>query len=241
MSKLPARIVTRSLSPGETLLKPAEKIKSVYMIQSGRISLCQARNGKIVEVAQLSAGHSLGDEAAFGPFPWSLTALALRDTVVIEVPLEYVTEPLNLAPPSLKLLIKALGERLKTSFNEVKTLKLNREVAPCPADQVAKVFGVTYHVALMIGEVTLNDQGQKSRAKANWDEFKKFAYEVFDESVVRLEDAVNILVKLGYARFDGKDIFFHDLKQLEAFFDYYGGYHFRGGYDDLLKTNAKML
>ena len=230
------KVVTRNLRPGETLIKPGDKIKSIYMIQSGRISLCQAKSGKVVEIAQLSSGQSIGDEAAFGPMQWNLTALALRDSVVLEVPLESITEPLNQAPPPLKALFKAMGDRLKTSFNEVKTLKLNRDAVPCPADNVAKVFGVLYHVARIIG--TLSEDGAK--ASADWTEFRKFAVEVFDESVVRLEDAVGILIKLGYARFEGNQLHLNDLKQVEAFFDYYGMYHFKGGYDDLLKTNAKM-
>ena len=230
------KLTTRNLRAGETLLSPGDKIKRVYMIQSGRIPLCQAKGGKVVEIAQLSSGQSIGDEAAFGPLQWNLTALALRETVVIEVPLESITEPLNQAPPAIKQLVKGLGDRLKTSFSEVKTLKLNRDAVPCPADHVAKVFGVIYHVARIIG--TLNEEA--ASATADWDQFRKFAAEVFDESVVRLEDAVGVLIKLGYARFEGATLHLTDLKQVEAFFDYYGSYHFKGGYDDLLKTNAKM-
>jgi CRP-like cAMP-binding protein len=229
-------IITRNLRPGETLLKPGDKIKSVYVIQSGRISLCQAKGGKVVEIAQMSAGQSIGDEAVFGPMQWNLTALALRETVIVEMPLEAISSTLNGAPPSFKILIKALADRIKVSFNEVKTLKLNREAIPCPADNTAKVFGVLYHVGRMIGET----DAEGKAIRADWGQFKKFAFEVFEESVVRLEDALNILIKLGYARVEGPTVHLMDMKQVEAFFDYYGNYHFKGGYDDLLKTNAKM-
>jgi CRP-like cAMP-binding protein len=229
-------MVTRSLRAGETLLKPGDKIKSVYMIQSGRISLCQAKNGRFVEIAQLSAGHAIGDEAAFGPMQWNLTALALRDTVVIEVPLEAVTEPLNQAPTPLKSLLKALGERMKVAFGEVKTLRLNRDAVPCPSDHVAKVFGVVYHVARIIGKMDETEV----ESTVDWDELRKFAAEVFGETIVRVEDAVSILLKLGYARFEGRKLHLSDLKHVESFFDYYGSYYFKGGYEDLLKTNSKI-
>jgi CRP-like cAMP-binding protein len=232
----PSAITTRSLRTGEVLLKPGDKVRNIYLLQSGRMALGQVKSEKFVEIAQLAAGQSIGDEAAFGPLQWNLIAIAIRDTVLIEVPVDAITTPLNQAPPMLKTLLKALGDRLKSSFNEVKALRLGRETLPCPPDHVAKVFGVIYHGAKMNGQVS--ESG--ADATVDWDELRKFAVEVFNESVVRLEDAVGILTKLGYARFEERKLHLTDLKQVEAFFDYYGNYHFKGGYADLLKTNSKM-
>jgi hypothetical protein len=236
MAAAPSAIGTRTLKAGDVLLKPGDKFKHIYIVQSGRISLGQSKNGKFVEIAQLAMGQSIGDEAAFGPMQWNLTALAIRETVIVEIPVEAVTGPMNQAPTALKTLVKALADRIKTSFNEVKALKLGREAVPCPGDNVAKVFGVVYHCARMMGEV----DAAGSHASADWDALRKFAFEVFSESMVRLEDAVGILSKLGYARFEGRKLHLTDLKQVEAFFDYYGGYHFKSGYGDLLKTNSKL-
>lgn len=236
MAATPSAIGTRKLKAGDVLVKSGDKFKHIYIVQSGRISLGQSKNGRFVEIAQLGVGQSVGDEAAFGPMQWSLTALAIRDTVIVEIPVEAITGPLNSAPLALKTLVKALADRIKASFNEVKALKIGREAVPCPGDHVAKVFGVVYHCARMMGEV----DAAGSQATADWDELRNFASEVFSESLVRLEDAVGILGKLGYARFEGRTLHLTDLKQIEAFFDYYGGYHFKSGFADLLKTNSKL-
>lgn len=230
------QVVSRNLNPGDVLLTPGEKIKCIYMIQTGRVSVCQSKGGKIIEIAQLSAGQAIGDEAAFGPLQWNLTVMALRETVIIEVPLEMITEPLAQAPLAFKSLFKSLVERMRISFNEVKTLKANHEAVPCPPGDVAKVFGVIYHVARIIGKMDETEV----ESVVDWIEFRRFAFEVFDQPVVRIEDAVAIIVKLGYAKFEGRKLHLTNLKQVEAFFDYYGNYFFKVGFEDLLKTNSKI-
>jgi CRP-like cAMP-binding protein len=230
------KIVTRNLKAGETLLKPGDKLNSVYIVQSGRISICQPKGGKMVEISQMRAPETIGDECVFGPMPWQLSALAIRDSVIVEIPVEMLQEQINKGNPNQKALLKAFSDRVKTTFAELKTLQTNREVMPCPADNTAKVFGVVFHTARAVGAAS--DSGGPT--VADWVQFKKYAFEVFDESVVRLEDAVNVLAKLGYVKLVGDKIHLNDMKQIEAFFDYYGNYHFKGGYSDLLKTNAKM-
>jgi CRP-like cAMP-binding protein len=229
-----SKITTRSIKQGSVLLKPGDKIKSVFLIQSGRISLCQSKGSKLVEIGQMTSGMSIGDEIVFAPLPWNLTALALRDSLIIEIPLEIMQEQVIRGNANTKVLLKALSDRSKVSYNELKTLKTNREVPPCPADATAKVFGVIFHTARAVGKP------QGDATVADWPEFLKYAFEVFDESQVRLEDAVNILSKLGYVKLEGKSIHLTEMGQIEAFFDYYGNYHFKSGYEELLKTNAKM-
>jgi CRP-like cAMP-binding protein len=234
MPTLQRKIVTRQIKAGEILLKPGAKIDSVYVIQAGRISLCQSKSGKMVEISQLRAPEAIADEAIFGTAPWQMMALAIRDTTVVEVSVEVLRGELAAANANLRALLKAMSDRTRAIFAELKTHQANREIVPCPADHTAKVFGVIYHTARAVGK------SEEGKFVADWTAFRRYAFEVFDESVVRLEDAVNILIKLGYVRMQGASIHLNDMSQIEAFYDYYGNYHFKGGYDDLLKTNAKM-
>ena len=242
MPNAPAtRFLNRKLKQGEILLKPGDRVKNVYLIQSGRISLCQNKGDKIVEIAQLTAPDSIGDEAVFGPLQWNTLALALRETVVIELPVEVIQKQFDLASADSKAIFKALSDRIRASFGEIRTLQSNREMAPCPPDGTAKVFGVIFHSARAVGQV------EGAGCVVSWPELQSYAYEVFQESMIRLEDALNILVKLGYASFQSKDprsaphtVRLSDLGRVESFFEYYGNYHFKGGSRDLLKTNTKV-
>ncbi|MGK5085243.1 cyclic nucleotide-binding domain-containing protein [Bdellovibrionota bacterium FG-1] len=225
---------TFSLKAGEVFLKPGDKIKSVYLIQAGRLSICQARPGKMIEVAQLRAPEMLGEEQVFGASPWQLTALAIRDTVIVEIPLQMIQAELNHESPRNKLILKGISERSKAVFNEFRALQNSREVLPCPHECTAKAFGAVFHAAHAVG------QKKGAIIEAEWNELKKFAIEVFEEPVVRLEDVVKILAKLGFVTFDGRVIELGLLNQLEGFFDFYGNYFFKGGHAELLKTNAKM-
>lgn len=228
------KIATRKLRAGETLLKAGDKLHYLYVVQSGRVSLCQKKGERTVEITQLRAPETIGDEAVFGPASWQMTALAIRDSVVVEIPVEMVQAQVNEGSPHLKAILKGLSDRAKMTFSDLKALQVNREIVPCPADNTAKIFGVIFHTARSVGR----KQGHST--VVDWDEFKKFAFEVFDESVIRLEDACNILVKLGYAKLEGDALHLMEMPQIEAFFDYFGNYHFKSGYGEFLKTNAKL-
>jgi hypothetical protein len=130
--------------------------------------------------------------------------------------------------------------RAKAAANEVRAVRMNREIVACPGENVAKVFGVIFHVGRTVG------QKQGAVTRADWREFKRYATEVFQEPPARVEEAVNILLKLGYADLElqpdgeGGAIVLQDMTQIETFFDFYQNYYFKPGYGELLKTNAKM-
>jgi hypothetical protein len=107
------------------------------------------------------------------------------------------------------------------------SIKLEADPTPCAPARVVKLFATVYQVASYTGTY------KNGAMVVTWPTFKRYAQRTFLESPVRLEQAVNILVKLGYARHemipcetdpDAPDevgfVHFTDLDRVKRFFEY---------------------
>lgn len=236
----------KTFKKGDTIYKEGDKITSVYLIQSGSVSQCLFKGKKTLEIAQLGPSQLLGDQILAGQNTFNTSAIATVETKTLEIPIEALKQSFDSAPQMSKLIIKALADRQRTAFNEIKSYKLEKDSSPCPEDQVAKAFGSLFH--------TVNHKGNRDtlpgRVVIDWTLLKQYAQRIFGESPRRIEQAVNILVKLKLAFFEmGKDptnpdgpeeiqkVHFLDLPLLESFFEFYQYYYFKGGKMDLLRVD----
>lgn len=231
---------------GETLFKEGDKITSVYLIQSGSVSQCLIKGKKTIELFTLGTSQLLGDQVLAGQTTHSSSGVATSDTKALEIPIETLKQTYDGSPQMVKLMLKSLADRMRTAFTEIRSNKLEKDSSPCPDDQIAKVFGSLFHTANHKG----NREVVPGRTVVEWTLFKQYAQRVFGESPRRLEQAVNILVKLKLAFFEmGKDpinpdgpeeiqkVHFLDLSLVESFFEFYQYYYFKGGKTELLKVD----
>ena len=232
----------RVLKKGEFLFKEGEKIQSVWIVQSGQISLCLQKNKKNVEVMSVGAGYVFADLVILGLPNYNYSGLIMNETKVVEVPLESFRQQYDSLHQINKAFIKGICEKLKWSMNEVKSSRFEKDPSACSEDVVAKVFGTIFH--------ELNHKGLKegASAKIDWQTMRQYSQRIFGESLKRLEQATQILVKLKLADYiygkspddpNSKDEIqgfeLHDLNALESFFEFYQYYYFKGGKSELLK------
>lgn len=237
----------KTFKKGEYLFKEGDKITGVQIIQSGAVTLCLIRPKKNIEMFQIGASQILGESAISGGMTYALSAIATQETKVVEVPAEAFKQAVESAPQLLKALIKSLSDRLKTASNEVRTYKMEKDSAPCPEDQVARVYGSIYHSARHKGT---KDEKDPNKVTVDWVTLKQYAQRVFGDSIKRVEQAINILVKLKLASYEmgrppedpeGPEqimkVHFMDLPAVEAFFEFFQYYYYKGGKGDLLKPD----
>ncbi|MES2962726.1 MAG: hypothetical protein V4760_02475, partial [Bdellovibrionota bacterium] len=87
-----------------------------------------------------------------------------------------------------------------------------------------------------------------------WPLAKQYAQRVFLENPRRFETATNVFVKLGVAKYEfakNEDdpkapeelvrVHFTDLALVEQFFEFYQYYYFKGGKQELLKTDDRVM
>ncbi len=235
----------KSLKKGEFLFKENDKITALYLVQSGGVSLCLTRGKKTLELAQLGTGQIIGEQIISGATTFPMGCVATTQTNVLEIPLDKLKAEFDTSPQFMKAIIKSLSDRMKSVMNEIKSIRLEKDAAPCPEDQVAKVFGTIFHTA--------NHKGDKSkgdRVIVDWSTMKQYSQRVMGESLKRMEQAINILVKLKLAGYEmGKDpddpeapeqimkVHFLNLPVVEAFFEFYQFYYFKSGKSEFLKVD----
>lgn len=244
----PGGPVGKIFKKGDLIFREGEKAQKIYLIQAGLVSVFLPRAKKNVEIYQASTSQVLGEEALFGATQYSSSAVALNDTQIVEIGLDQIRPQIEQGSQVVKLLFRSMAEKQKSTNNELKSFKMERDTTPCPPDHVAKVFGVIYHVAKHIGTQT----GDK--VTVEWTAFKKYGQRIFLESPLRMEQACNILVKLKHAEYQmvkndtdpeaPEEIgFIHiqDLSPLEEFFEFYQNYHFKGEGASVLKSDDKCI
>ncbi|MFM6929164.1 MAG: cyclic nucleotide-binding domain-containing protein [Bdellovibrio sp.] len=235
----------KTFKKGEVIYKDGDKITSVFLIQSGGANQCLIRGKKTIDLFQLGASHILGDQVILGATTHPTAAIATTETKVLEIPVDTLKQQYEGAPQMLKVIIKSLADRLRLAMNDVRSTKLEKDSSPCPEDQVAKAFGAVFHTANHKG-----DRSTPGRIVVDWSMMKQYSQRVMGEGPKRVEQIINILVKLKIALYemgkapdnpDGPDeiqkVHFLDLGLLESFFEFYQYYYFKGGRTDLLKVD----
>jgi hypothetical protein len=242
----------KTIKKGEYLFKEGDKIQFVHQIQQGAVSICMIRPKKNIELFLVGVGQVLGESALQGATTQPFSAIANVETKVLEVPVEFFKQQADTASPMLKILLKSLGDRLKLTTAEVRSYKMEKDSAPCPEDQIAKIFGSLFHAANHKGQ---HDEKDKNKVSIDWTMMKQYAQRVFTESPKRLEQAICVLVKLKLAAFEvgkapddpeGPDqiqkVHFNDISAVEAFFECYQYYYFKGtGKAENLKTDDMSM
>jgi len=232
----------KTLKKGEVLFSEGDKIQSVYLIQTGAVSLCLVRNKKNVDMFQVGASQILGEQVLTGQGSHVTSAIATTETKVLEIATETFKAQLESAPQMFKIILKSLAERLKSATADIKSSRMEKDASPCPEDQVARAFGAIFHTARHKGEK------KDDRVVVEWGLLRQYSQRIFGESLKRLEQTVNLLVKLKLAMYEmGKDpddpegaeqiqrVHFFDLGAIENFFEFYQYYYFKGGKTEVLK------
>lgn len=229
---------------GEVLFKDNDKIQNVIFIQSGGVNQCLLRGKKNIDLFQLGTNQVLGESALLGQGTHPTAAIATTETKTVEVPPDILKQQMDGAPPIMKMLIRSLLERLKMTMNEVKSSKVSGDSTPCPEDIVPQIFGAIFYTASAKGA---RDE-KTGVSTVDWSLLRAYVQRVFGQSLKRLEQACNLLVKLKLASYEmgklpedpeGPDVIvkvnFINLSAVEAFFEFYQYYHYKPGKGEMVK------
>lgn len=230
------------LKKGDFLFKEGDKIQTIYIVQSGQLSLCLQKNKKNIDLMTIGSGFVFADLVVLGIQNFTYSSMATQETKVVEIPIEGFKQQYESLHQIYKSLIKAMADKLKWAVNEVKASKLEKNPSPCSDEAIPKVFGVLFHVA--------DHKGLKdgNKVKVDWMTLRQYSQRIFGESLKRLEQATQVLVKLKQAEYvygknpedpDAKDeiqgLIIYDMVALESFFEFYQYYYYKGGKSELLK------
>lgn len=181
---------------GETIYKEDDPIERIYLVQAGIITICVQRGGQQIELSQVQSGQFLGEEALWGATRWEATARANNEVTLLPIELKMAIQLWRSALPLGRALGQSLIEKHKRNCHALRELRMEEDPTPCPEHRITKLFAVLYHSAMYTGT------HKPGKTTVVWPAFKKYCQRTFLESPVRLEQATNILVKLGYAELE---------------------------------------
>ncbi len=222
---------TKSYAKGDVLYRQGDPAGKIFLLQTGLVSVTITKPTGPVEIFQATAPQIVGAEAIEGAPIYENSAIALNATTVIEVTAETTHQALEKIAPGLKQLVMSILAKYQASLSEIRRLKLSDDPTPCPSELTAKLFATIYHVVMYTAP-----KAKDGWHRIVWPTFRKYCQRVFLESPVRLEQAVYLLVHLGYAKLemvkneidpDEPDelgfVQFKDLDQLKSFSEFARG------------------
>ncbi|MBC7691215.1 MAG: cyclic nucleotide-binding domain-containing protein [Methylotenera sp.] len=226
----PSGAQPKSFKRGDVIYSQGAPATNLYLLQSGIVSLSMARSGENLELMQVAASQVFGNEGLQGKFVRIASAVANNDVTLIEIELAMAKSWLE-STPLIKTISRSLIEKQRGLAQDIFGIQMESDPTPCPPERITKLFAVLYHTASYTG--TKKPAGMS----VVWPSFKKYAQRTFLESPVRLEQAVLILVKLGYATLeyipcetdpDAPDelgfVHFRDLEIIRSFFEFFREY-----------------
>jgi diguanylate cyclase len=106
----------------EYIFKNGDSGQSAYIIESGKVEVLLDTGGHEIVIASLGKGDILGETALIDRLPRSSSARAIVDTEVIEIPLDYFSQKMQQADPTIRMFLRLVMARyrdLKTRLGKV--------------------------------------------------------------------------------------------------------------------------
>jgi hypothetical protein len=235
----------RRFKRGDILFREGDKGETIYIVQSGRVSLFHLRGPQKFEIMVATNGQVVGEQNIIGNNIRAISAEASVETTALEFNLTQVKADLEASTNLVKILFKSMHEKLRVLSHDVKSTKLEREQGACPQLLIPKVYSIINFVARHVGKKDGND------TVVPWSTLSIAAVRLFLESAQRMLGAVEILVKLGHAKMimhkneEGLEelhlLHFHNLQLVEEFADFYQYHLYKGTRSEMIYVETSAL
>ena len=103
----------KSLPANTTLFSEGDPGDCAYIIEEGEIELSLLKNGKKLVIANLNAGDLLGEMALIDAQMRTATATTTRDTVLLIISRDYITQKMGLSDPTIRFFLQVILERYR--------------------------------------------------------------------------------------------------------------------------------
>ncbi len=110
----------RVIHDGEILFHEGDQADCAYIIESGALEISTNAEGSPVIICQLEPGDIVGEMGVIDQAPRTATARAVGQTGLLVITRDTLTDRLADADPILKLLVKVLLDRSRSSLDSVR-------------------------------------------------------------------------------------------------------------------------
>lgn len=124
---------------GEVICKPGEKLKNIFLVESGEVGVFRVEKDHLYLQAVKSQAKIVGDDILFSEGREAMAAIAISDVVVSCIKIDEIDYVLERCPDWLGNILSLISDRLNSSraaLNEHKIVSDEIENYPLTADQL---------------------------------------------------------------------------------------------------------
>lgn len=153
LSELGAHISSESFKKKETIFHEGEPPEWFYIVASGKVKITKlSHEGKEVILEIIQPGDIFGGVAVLKNFPYPANAVTMEDTEALKISRKNLMRLLDRFPNLMYCIALQLGDRMKSSYDSLKNIALERVEARIAALllKLAGKVGVETRDGLMI-------------------------------------------------------------------------------------------
>jgi CRP-like cAMP-binding protein len=109
----------KSVAKGGVIIREGERGHSAYLIQSGKVQVFSAREGKRINLATLGAGQIFGEMALLFDEARTASVEALESTTLITVTREILKKKVDKSDPTVRAILPMLMKRIIQTNNVI--------------------------------------------------------------------------------------------------------------------------
>lgn len=233
---------------GEVLFKENDPIQSLWVLQSGKVSLYVERQGKRIEIQTSGPGAVFGEQGIFASARFVVSCEAAAECKVMEVPIEIAKAQMAQSSSLIKVLNKSWVDEIKVLSQHFRSHKLENDKNPCPQPSIPRVFNLLHLLSRHIGvSAGVNSQ----EFNVDWGLLKLNTSRLFSEPVQRVRGVCDLLTKLGFATLEmGKNdegeeelkkVKIHSVKLIEDFVEFYQYNLYKGTHSEMIHVDPLAM
>ncbi|MDH5354048.1 MAG: EAL domain-containing protein [Gammaproteobacteria bacterium] len=98
---------------GEFLFKEGDRADFAYIIESGSVEISHQIGDRKLVLSKLGEGDVLGEMAVVDKQPRTANAIALEPTRTLEIPIDYISEKIQDADPTVRMILRLIMYRYR--------------------------------------------------------------------------------------------------------------------------------
>ncbi len=100
---------------GRVIIEQGEPAMEAFLIERGKVKVTIEKNGKTMELAELSEDQIFGETALFKGSDYGATVTSMEETTLIKITPDILDMKIRLCDPMIRALIRMMMERQRIS------------------------------------------------------------------------------------------------------------------------------
>ncbi len=184
---------TKKISRDNYLFREGDEPDAMYIIKSGQFAITKTKGSSEIILAEIGTGSMVGEMAIFDKKPRSANVKALKDSEVIMLPYEALSQQMDILPVWVKAILRTMNENLRDANKKIKMLEVSsKDDDRYPPHVVNKLISILNLVGIKYG----TPEGGGLSLPVN--RLRNYTIQIFQEATNKMESMQNALKEIGY-------------------------------------------